>query len=288
MSYLNKNVAITGASGFLGVWLSRALVGAGAHVVALTGDIRDSKTFSEIDYSFDYLFHFAGPSSQVLFKRHPWVSSDTAYLGFTNAARACHKNGVKLIYPSTGLLSSDRQNEYARSKKVWEDIHLGEHLDALGLRIFATYGPGEGHKRDYASVPYLFARDILESHSPVVWGDGSQKRDLIYIDDVVKAVLILAERANEPIIDVGSGVSTSFNQLLRDLGHAFQEHNIVTPAPVFVDKPAGYPEETHADITVLTKYYTPQYDTADGTDALVREMVGNWRMAYSEWVGGQS
>lgn len=274
MNYRGKKVAITGWTGFIGNALYEALKFHGADVSKLYGDVRDPETFSKINHEYEYLFHFADPSSQILFKRMPMYAAGVTITGFMNAAAACRDNGVKLIYPSTGLLSQDRENEYARCKKLCEDIHLGEGLDAIGIRIFATYGPGEGHKRDYASTPYLFARDMQQGKSPEIWGDGTQKRDLIYIDDVVNGVLVLAEEANEPIIDLGSGKPVSFNDLIVEINHAFMINSgAKIPEPVYVDKPAGYVDDTAADPTILHRYYTPTTDLASGVHRLVKSLI---------------
>lgn len=274
MNYSGKKVAITGADGFIGSALLEQLdklTDDGDRTVqkvfVIKGDIRDPKTFNVLNHRIDYLFHFAAPSSQVLFKRQAMYATETTIVGFINAARACKQNGIKLIYPSTGLLSSNRYNEYAMCKKICEDIAASEKLDALGIRIFATYGPGESHKRDYASVPYLFARDMIEGKSPVIFGDGEQVRDFIYIDDVVQAILRVAEECNDPVIDVGSGVQISFNSIIKELSR------IIGPVkPVYVDKPGGYVSETMAHPEELDKYYTREVAFAEGISKLVKEL----------------
>ena len=273
MSYSKKKVALTGSTGFLGDAIFKRLLHNGADVKVLHGDIRDPKTFSEIDYTYDYLFHFASPSSQILFRRHAWYSIETTVKGFMNAADVCRSAGVKLVYPSTGLLSSPAEhwNEYARTKKMCEDLHVRSGLNALGLRIFATYGPSESHKRDYASVPYLFAKSLCSGKSPVIFGNGMQMRDFIYIDDVVNAVLTLAEECNEKIVDVGSGQRTTFNWL-------FSEINEIVRAglhPEFIDKPAGYISETCADTTVMSQYITNEStDLSAGLRRVVEAIRG--------------
>jgi UDP-glucose 4-epimerase len=161
---------------------------------------------------------------------------------------------VRLIYPSTGLLSQGDTNEYARGKKVLEDIHLGSGMDALGIRIFATYGPGEGHKRDYASVPYLFARDMVQGRSPIIFGDGSQVRDFIYIDDTVQGILALAEECPDPIVDLGSGEQVTFRQILGKINSALGD---IIQAK-YVDKPTGYVDKTKANIDRLSDFYEPK------------------------------
>lgn len=274
MNYKNKRVAITGSNGFIGYALTEALTDAGAYLDVIDGDVRNPETFNCLTYEHDYLFHFADPSSQILFKRQPLYAAEVTLTGFIHAATACRKNGIKLIYPSTGLLSQSKENEYARCKKVCEEIHLGEGLDALGIRIFATYGPGEGHKRDYASVPYLFARDMYNGKAPVVWGDGSQARDLIYIDDTVEGILTLAETANEPIIDLGNGYSVTFAEVLDELKSAFKlRSNKKIPDPVYIDRPAGYVDDTCADTTIMSKYFQTKVGLVKGIDQTAASII---------------
>lgn len=268
MNYQNKKIALTGIDGFIGSHLAAALENEGAKVVALAGDIRDRRTFDPLDHTFDYLFHFAAPSSQVQFKRMPSYCMKTTTIGFMNAADIAKRHGIRLVYPSTGLLSSDRLNEYALCKKWCEQYAAGKGMDAIGLRIFATYGPGEGHKRDFASVPYLFARDMVEGHRPVVFGDGKQVRDFIYIDDVVQAILHLAEECSDSIVDVGSGDQFSFNDIIAEIDC----HLDKSPKAEYVDAPAGYVKETSADPAVMAYYYMPKIGFAEGIRRTVEHL----------------
>jgi len=265
MNYTNKKVALTGADGFLGSALKEQLEFEGAEVVCLAGDIRDRKTFDQLDFTFDYLFHFGAPSSQVQFKRMPTYCMQTTVVGFMNAATAAKRHGIRLVYPSTGLLSMGSANEYARCKQFCEDFAAGKKMDAIGLRIFATYGPGEGHKRDYASVPYLFARDIVDGKSPVVFGDGEQVRDFIFIDDVVTAALVLAEDCPDAVIDVGSGEQTSFNRIIEIINNDQDD----TVKPTYVEKPGGYVMETAANPTRLHDFYVPSINLEQGIGQLI-------------------
>lgn len=276
MNYRGKKIAITGVKGFIGTALYDQLIryvedpnGNDRSVYILDGDIRNPETFERLDASFDYLFHFAAPSSQVQFQRMPNYCMETTVKGFMNAADACRKFGIRLVYPSTGLLSSDKYNEYALCKKFCEQYASGGNLDSIGLRIFAAYGPGEGHKRDYASVPYLFAKDMVHAQRPVVFGDGSQVRDFIYIDDVINAILILAEECPDKIIDIGSGQQVSFNQLITQInGHL----SIRSLEPIYVPSPAGYVGETMADISRMRDFLVPSIDLYQGINYLVKNL----------------
>lgn len=276
MNYRGKKIAITGATGFIGNALAKefALMPDGPkHVEIITGDIRDRRTFDVLDHTYDYLFHFAAPSSQVQFKRQPAFSIKTTILGFMNAADIAKRHGIRFVYPSTGLLSSDQKpNEYALCKRMGELYVQGKGMDAIGLRIFATYGPGEGHKRDYASVPYLFARDIVDGKRPEIYGDGKQVRDFIYIGDVVNSILILAEECSDPIVDIGSGKQTSFLQIMDAIAAVSTIGEI--KGPKFIDRPTGYVQETAADPTRLHDFYTPQTSFEYGIELLVNHLRG--------------
>lgn len=269
MNYQNKKIAITGASGFIGSHLAAALDHEGAEIVLLTGDIRDRHTFAELDHTFDYLFHFAAPSSQVLFKRMPGYCMKVTTTGFMNAADAAKRHGIRLVYPSTGLLSSDKLNEYALCKKWCEQYAAGKNMDSIGLRIFATYGPGEDHKRDYASVPFLFARDMVEGKRPVIYGDGTQVRDFIYINDTIQAILHVAEECQDPIMHIGSGASYMFSEVVNLINKVLDDTPI---EPKFVGAPDGYVGETAMESDALLKFYTPEISMASGIAAIVSHL----------------
>lgn len=269
MNYTDKKVFITGSDGFLGKAIARELEDLNADVYRYSGDVRDKQRLTELlDHKWDYVFHFGCPSSQVLFKRERRYCIETTIQSFLHLTRLCALNGIRLIYPSTGLLSQGKSNEYARCKQVCEDLAATPDLDSLGLRIFATYGPGEGHKRDYASVPYLFAHDIIDGKDPVLWGDGKQSRDFIYIDDVVRATLLLAEECPDKVIDVGSGHKTSFNDLLLKIADATGISSSVANIPM----PAGYVEETQANTDRLLDFYEPKVSINRGIELMVKSI----------------
>ena len=120
-------------------------------------------------------------------------------------------------------------------------------VNSIGLRIFAAYGPGEEKKQNLSSVINLFLNDVLKNEIPVIFGDGTQTRDFIYIDDVITAILNSAEISQQGIINVGSGNSISFNQIIEKIGiHTGKKIN-----PQYVKKELSYVENLQADTQLM-------------------------------------
>jgi len=83
----------------------------------------------------------------------------------------------------------------------------------VGLRYCNVYGPGEARKGKRASMIYQLAQQIKQG-PPRLFGDGKQKRDYIYIDDVVRANLLAMELNESQVINIATGTATSFNNLV--------------------------------------------------------------------------
>jgi ADP-L-glycero-D-manno-heptose 6-epimerase len=149
----------------------------------------------------------------------------------------CRAHHVPLIYASSAAIygastefreddaSLERPlNVYGYSKLLF-DRYVRRNVDAddpqvVGLRYFNVYGPGEAHKGPMASVVWHLSRQLEESGEMRLfegshgYGDGEQRRDFIYIDDVVAVVLwFLEHRSVSGIFNLGTGASASFNDL---------------------------------------------------------------------------
>jgi UDP-glucose 4-epimerase len=85
--------------------------------------------------------------------------------------------------------------------------------------VFNVYGPGQQLPKAHPPVIPSFMRQALRGGSIVVHGDGKQTRDFVYIDDVVEALVraATAENIDREVINVGSGVETSVNELIRQI-----------------------------------------------------------------------
>lgn len=293
--YKNKNCIVTGGAGFIGQRLVKKLLDAGSSVFVIdgfmfgakreevdkrakliVGDIRNSNIFSRLPkIKYHYFFHFAAPSSTVLFNENHVECVDITIRGFLNATHFAARNNVRFIYPSTGSLYAgidpphhekaqleyNALNTYAKNKVLLEklaDVYRAK-IDVLGLRILAGYGPGEAHKGKIASVIYSFCRDMLHGKSPVIWGDGSQRRDFIFIEDIACIALALAADCHEPVVNVGTGKDISFNEIVE----LINKHLNKNIKPTYVEKPQLYIEKTIANTSLLTKYYRGKFTSID-------------------------
>jgi len=276
MNWKGKEVLVTGGAGFIGFHLTRRLLKEGAHVTVLddfsygkkenipsdcdivVGDVSNRQNLNRIK-EVDYIFHFGAPSSVILFNKNPRARIHSTICGFANILEWGKQIGVKkLIYPSSGSVYGDApppqsENVPPKPKNLYGICKLTcellakkySEVPSVGLRIFAGYGPGEEHKGDFSSVITLFLNLILKNEPPIVYGNGTQSRDFVYIDDVIDAILSAAERdVNGEVINVGSGKAHSFNEVVSIVNHLTGKN----VEPVFVNKPANYLENTLADI----------------------------------------
>ena len=128
--------------------------------------------------------------------------------------------GDQKLQPVTEDMAPHPAVPYAVSKLAAERylFTLGriDGFETVALRIFNAYGPGQPLPASHAPVVPYFMQQIVGRGSVVVFGNGEQTRDFVYIDDVVDA-LVSAGVANvdQQIINVGSGEETSLNQLDR-------------------------------------------------------------------------
>lgn len=291
MDWQGKKVLVNGATGFIGSNIIKEFLRLGAEVYSIDnasyidpekakeklmgyfekinlieGDVSKKETWQQVPKDIEYIFHFAAPSSITLFKREPERCFDETVHGFWNALEFAKENGVKkVIYPSTGSLYAGNEmphrediypkprNLYAAAKVACEGLanSYSDFVKSLGLRIFAGYGPGEEWKKDFGSVLYLFIRDYMNNNPPEIWGDGSQVRDFVYIDDIVKIVVKAAEIEDVGVVNIGTGKSKSFKELLGIIKETLNA-NI---DPVYKPKEKNYVERLEADTHRMKKLF---------------------------------
>lgn len=283
LKFSNKKFLVTGGAGFIGSALARRLYYENSSVVVIddfsVGNKNNlSPAFETIEDSIahdlwknklrdiDYILHFGSPSSVVLFKKSQNKCLEDTIVGTANIFEYAKLYGVKkVIYPSSSSVYGDTPlpqsettptfptNMYGVAKLACEHIArlYADCVASVGLRIFAGYGPGESHKKEIASVITLFMKAIAYDSNPLIFGDGTQSRDFVYIDDIVEAVLKSVEGNFVGTVNIGSGRSETFKEAV-DLINSLMGKNI---DPVYVEKPSHYFEHTLADTKKMREWF---------------------------------
>jgi ADP-L-glycero-D-manno-heptose 6-epimerase len=136
----------------------------------------------------------------------------------------------------------------------------------VGLRYFNVYGPGEQHKGKFASMIHQLAKQMIAGKRPRIFAPGEQKRDFVYIDDVVQMNLLAAQSKETGVFNVGAGASGSFNDVVAQLNRVLK----TDLPPEYFENPYDFFQTlTEADLTQSRKVlgYAPKYDLAKGIDA---------------------
>jgi ADP-L-glycero-D-manno-heptose 6-epimerase len=203
--------------------------------------------------------------------------------------RYCASRDVPLIYASSAAIygastsfgeddpSLERPlNVYGYSKLLF-DRYVRRHRDdspsqVVGLRYFNVYGPNEAHKGPMASVVWHLSRQLEASGAVSLfegshgYGNGEQRRDFIFVDDVVSVNLwFLENRSVSGIFNVGTGASASFNDLANAvIDYSGRGEIRYIPFPEKLE--ASYQSYTEADISALRSvgYDAPFSDLREG------------------------
>jgi len=215
-----SKILVTGGAGFIGSHLVDKLLLLENKVTVIdnlsSGNI-DNLKGKDIDFiekdirddlpkitGFDFVFHLAAISN-VFGKPEDIFSVNVK--GFENVLRWCSK---KVIYASS-CAAINPVSIYGYSKFINE---LNRGYGDVGLRFFNVYGERQNPDSEYSAVIPKFLSKIKKGESLTVYGDGNQTRDFIHVSDVVDS-LIFATQAQLSIHNVGTGISTSVNELIE-------------------------------------------------------------------------
>ncbi len=159
-------------------------------------------------------------------------------------------------------------NIYAFSKTIMDNIAVREAKESpdwtiIGLRYFNVYGPREAHKGVPASMVYHLAQQMKAGQRPRIFKQGEQKRDFVYVKDVVEGSILALEPQESGIYNLGCGQARSFNELVDILNKCLGTKFVAD----YIDNPhAHYQNFTEADLDKVRSAlgYQPQFPLEAG------------------------
>lgn len=230
----NKNILITGGKGFIGSYLVEDLSKDNNVKVFDIQDGKDIKDFEILKRELknvDVVFHLAGLISVEESMRKPLDYIENNIVGSYNLLKAASETGVKkIVFASSASVYGDYpenpkkedtlmipKSPYAFAKITVErlmDKFNGNELKTISLRFFNIYGPRQKLNSSYAAVIPIFISKALNNEDLTIDGDGNQTRDFIYIEDIVSACILAAEKGSG-VFNIGSGKPISINDIAK-------------------------------------------------------------------------
>jgi ADP-L-glycero-D-manno-heptose 6-epimerase len=296
----SPNLLITGGAGFIGSNLTLALQerfpesrltviddfrsGDFRNLLGYRGDLvaQDMARLNWgdqfADARFDAIFHLASITDTTLHDQfvqvHDNVESFRRLLNFARPAK------TRVIYASSASTygaateasiesnGAAPSNIYAFSKTIMDNLALREANESpdwiiVGLRYFNVYGPREAHKGVPASMVFHLSKQMKAGRRPRIFKHGEQKRDFVYVKDIVEGSIRALDARQSGIYNLGYGQARSFNDLVeilnRTLGTNFEADYIENPH-------THYQNFTEADLAQVRSAlgYEPQYPLEAG------------------------
>lgn len=197
------------------------------------GDITQTDVLAAATKGVDFVFHFA---ALWLLQCHdyPRAAFEVNIRGTFNVLEACHQQGVKrLVYSSSASVYGDavdvpmtedhpfnNRTFYGATKIAGEQMarafHARYDLNYVGLRYMNVYGPRQDYRGAYVAVIMKILDRIDQGLPPIVYGDGSQSYDFVYVGDCARANLCaLKSDVQDRFYNVGRGQGTSVAELTK-------------------------------------------------------------------------
>jgi len=276
---------VTGGAGFIGSHIVHNLLARGDNVRVLDnfstgkrenlsgiqgplevveGDLRNSDEVLNAVRGVDLVFHQAAEVSVPRSMEDPQTCFDVNVKGTHNLLEAARNSGVqRVVIASSCAVYGNSQNlplveseppqllsPYSASKfvtEIYADLYSHVFgMDVVALRYFNVYGPRQSPQSDYAAVIPIFMHRMINGLSPTVYGDGFQKRDFVFVEDVVRANFLAAEASDAvgKVYNVCTGHEYSLQDLLDALAELIPDSvnvNYGPPRPGDIYRSIGNP-----------------------------------------------
>ena len=288
------NILVTGGSGFIGRNIVKMLKEEGNTVGTydirdknsvsdyhIMSDVRNLKMLEKACSGIDYVFHLAAVTSPPEFENLTGEGYEVNVMGTYNVLAASAKNNVKrvILASSSSVYGDIREaarepmipetylNLYPLSKRIGEvtaALFNNFKLETVTLRYFSTYGIGETSKGEYSSVIWKFIESSRNGKKPVIYGDGTQSRDFIFIKDAARASILAMKNGKAgDVYNVGTGVSTDYNKIFDIIKGETNYDGTAEYVPTPIK---NYRQFTQADLSHTKDHlnFIPEFDLTTG------------------------
>lgn len=245
------NILITGVAGFIGSNLADRLLLEGHEVAGIDNlaygvkeqipgeirfhkaDIRSKDIYPHFK-GMDAVFHLAAKNCIADCQADPVETSEINVTGTVNVLEACKRAGVhKVVYAESSALyegskkyPTPEEDEHAESfyaasklaERRFADAYARFHkMNLTALRYFCVYGPRQDYRRSIPPVMSAFIIKLLKGELPVIYGDGSKRRDFVYVDDVndFHVQCLKDSKTNGGTFNLGSGENYSVQEIFE-------------------------------------------------------------------------
>ena len=201
--------------------------------------ITDADAINPVFKGVDYVFHQAALPSVPRSIANPLETHEQCVTGTLNVLLGARDAGVKrVIYAASSSAYGEIEGEYHVETMAPQPISpygaaklAGEYycqafsavydIETVALRYFNVFGPRQDPKSQYSAVIPIFVSMMLKGESPVIYGDGEQSRDFIYIDNVVHGNMLasLSPDANGQVMNMATGGRVSLLELVDKINH---------------------------------------------------------------------
>ena len=291
----NKEIVVTGGCGFIGSHIVDTLIEnnkvtvidnlSSGKIENLNNPNHENLTLIEEDLldadldailkGKDYVFHLAAKVSVPGSVAEPIDYNETNIDATVRLLVACKNNGIKkIVFSSSSAVYGENPNmplketelsmpcsPYA-AQKAGAELYLKSFYEAYGLnyvalRYFNVFGPRQDENSPYAAVIPKFISAILNGESPVIYGDGEQSRDFIFVKEIAKANIAACESDYNGIVNVALGKSMTINHLFEIVSDVLE-----SDIPVkYLDERPGDIKHSLADISNLSNIdFKPEED----------------------------
>ena len=298
-----KKIIVSGGAGFIGSHLCKFLINEGHNVVCLdnllTGsinnlsDLHENSNFTFIEHDIinpyydtavDEIYNLACPASPIHYQINPIKTIKTNTLGVINMLGLAKKNNAKILQASTSEVYGDPeihpQTEmyngnvnmigprscYDEGKRCAEtlfmDYHRSHNLNIKIARIFNTYGPNMA-SNDGRVVSNIILQS-LKGENITIYGNGNQTRSFMYIDDLVKGLILLMNSENNFVGPINLGNPNEIT--INDLASTIRKYTNSNSKIIYEELPKDDPKRRKPNISKANKIlnWKPALDLDNG------------------------